>query len=651
MVAFGARQWRRIAAIAVAAIVSASPHCATAIGLGTVTQQSALGQSLRVVVPVTLGDNEEVPPDCFRIASGTGTADGVPEILFGRVNVERSAAGTTLVVTSSRPVQDPVVRLTLQAGCETSVRREYTLFMDPPAIETPIVAAEPSAREVLGLRPPEPAPSAARRAAKPPAQSRTPAVAAARSARAAATSSDTGAPDKEAPAKARAAPRTTLRPPPSRESAAGARLSVSSGAPGTLPGALATEADRERARQERANQMEAETAVLRQRIVELSAMVERMQAELRAQEAAAQAAKAGEAAKTPADAVKTTTDAGKASEGVGAVAPDAPKPLAPDASAIDATKAAAAPAKMEAPARVPSWWEQNALLIGTIVGLPLLIAAGLLWKRRRDAWMDDSWRTHTAPIRPDTLSRASQLRNTAAGLVPPAGRTVSPAMNREMEDRVPPRDAVDALAVSELSHVTEEARVFMALGHNDRAIEVLLDHIRRLPRSMPAAWLMLLDLYHEQGDRAEFRKLADTFHAHFNVRAPVWDEFADGGPVTGGIEKFPAIEKQVVALWRKPDCRPYLERLLYDNREGRRSGFPLATYSDILLLLQVLDAPEDVDIDEDLVAAGKLEARPEAASRAAARKPMPPEPAPRPAQQPIRFEIEAPQDTTDRKRH
>jgi hypothetical protein len=191
----------------------------------------------------------------------------------------------------------------------------------------------------------------------------------------------------------------------------------------------------------------------------------------------------------------------------------------------------------------------------------------------------------------------------------------------------------------------------MALGHNDRAIEVLLDHIRRLPRSMPAAWLMLLDLYHQQGDRAEFRKLADTFHAHFNVRAPVWDEFADGGPVTGGIESFRRSRN------RSSHCGASRTAALTSSdfsttiaRVGA-SGFPLATYSDILLLLQVLDAPEDVDIDEDLVAAGKLEARPEAASRAAARKPMPPEPAPRPAQQPIRFEIEAPQDTTDRKRH
>ena len=117
------------------------------------------------------------------------------------------------------------------------------------------------------------------------------------------------------------------------------------------------------------------------------------------------------------------------------------------------------------------------------------------------------------------------------------------------------------------------------------------------------------------------------------------------------LRRIPGLERQLVALWRQPGCRPYLEGLLYDNREGRRNGFPLATYSDILLLLQVLDAPPEVDIDEDLVAAGKLEGRPKAKTAAAesARKPMPPDPSAPPAQQPIRFEIEPP-DGSERER-
>ena len=239
------------------------------------------------------------------------------------------------------------------------------------------------------------------------------------------------------------------------------------------------------------------------------------------------------------------------------------------------------------------------------------------------------------------------LRNPSAGLALARPEHDRAGRRQGRRQRIPTRDAVDALAVSELSHVTEEARVFMALGHNDRAIEVLHDHIRRLPRSMPAAWLMLLDLYHATGKRPEFRKLAEDFHAHFNVQAPLWEAFAaDEVRRPAASKAFPHIEQQVVELWRKPGCRAYLERLLYDNREGRRNGFPLSTYADILLLLQVLDAPAEVDIDGDLAAAGKLDAeaagdsrRRRGAAPSRARRPMPPEPrgfAPDAAAHPLR---------------
>jgi hypothetical protein len=122
---------------------------------------------------------------------------------------------------------------------------------------------------------------------------------------------------------------------------------------------------------------------------------------------------------------------------------------------------------------------------------------------------------------------------------------------------------------------------------------------------MPAAWLMLLDLYRTSGRRQEFRRLAEEFHLHCNVQAPLWKGF--GSSDEGGLETFPHILRQVSSIWRQPGCREYLEGLLYDNREGRRVGFPLVAYGEVLLLLQILDAPPPVDIDSDLVNAGKLE--------------------------------------------
>ena len=236
-----------------------------------------------------------------------------PELLFGRVNVERSSAGTNLVITNPRPVNDPVVRLTIQAGCESAVRREYTLFMDPPAVEVPVVAAEAAPREAAVA--PRPAPAARE-------------------------------------------PRRPVRP-----------------------------------------------------------------------------------------AVRSSTRA-------------------------------------------------------------------------------------VASSGPESVS-------TVASKGPPAD------------------PAVDALAVSELSHATEEARVFVALGHPERAIEALQEHLRRHPRSMPAAWLMLLGL--SSRDRKP-RGISSTRRGF--SRALQCADRTCGKPLTsdsagtGRPRRFPHVEAQVVELWRSRDAAP-----------------------------------------------------------------------------------------------
>jgi len=168
---------------------------------------------------------------------------------------------------------------------------------------------------------------------------------------------------------------------------------------------------------------------------------------------------------------------------------------------------------------------------------------------------------------------------------------------------------------------------------------------------MPAAWLMLLDLYHASGRRKEFRHLAEEFHVHCNVQAPLWEGFRSGEYEEGGLETLPHILREVTRIWRQAGCRKYLERLLYDNREGRRMGFPIAAYGDILLLLQILEAPPPVDIDSDLVNDGRLDpiAKPAPPSKDPGNAPRPVEPvrtaragvadaAQRPTQRPLDLE-------------
>jgi len=532
---------------------------AAAVGLGPVTQQSALGQSLRVVIPLVADAGEDLAAECFKLASAEREADGIPQVIFGRVSLERSPSGAQLVVTHPRPVNDPVVRLTVQAGCDPGVRREYTLFMDPLPIDAPLLPAEPGARG--DAEPPR------QPATRPPARR---ADIVARGVGGTGTAKAPPEPRKAAPPKPRAAPRSaTKRPPPKPSEQPRLKLATAPPQPSAEAGrGPASEARQAQAKQELANAIEAETVVLQQRIAELSATIEQLQQELKASEIADRAT--AEAAKAP--------------------PPPAPAPEPPPPAA---------------------WWEANWPLLAMIIGLPLLIAGGLLWKRRQEAAARGAdWhaaRVSAARTVAETAQReAPALRSAAAGVTQSRAEPVPPPARKTATAPPVSADIASALAVSELLHVTEEARVYVALGHPERAIDVLNEHLKRSPKSMPAAWLMLLDLYHANGRRPEFRRLAQDFHAHCNVQTPLWEGFSASRARDAGLEAFPHVLRQVVALWRKPEGRAYLERLLNDNRDGRRTGFPLGAYSDILMLLQISSAPPAIDIDSDLAKAGKL---------------------------------------------
>jgi hypothetical protein len=255
------------------------------------------------------------------------------------------------------------------------------------------------------------------------------------------------------------------------------------------------------------------------------------------------------------------------------------------------------------------WLEANGTLVALIVALALVLAGGLLWQRRRNALHAGAW-----PIRGISASRFEPT--SILGEVSPAPRAPTNEAARKPDATRQTGKGASALAVSELSQITEEARVYVALGHADRAMDVLREHVRVAPRSMPAAWLMLLDLYHAHGRRQEFRQLAQEFHLRANVQAPTWESYAVGEHDATGLDAYPHVAKRIIGLWRLPECREYLEQLLYDNRDGQRSGFSLTAYGDILTLLQILDAPV-VDIDSDLAEEDKLRAAWSAAAKEA----------------------------------
>lgn len=84
------------------------------------------------------------------------------------------------------------------------------------------------------------------------------------------------------------------------------------------------------------------------------------------------------------------------------------------------------------------------------------------------------------------------------------------------------------LVVEERSHIgsaVEEAAIFFASGSDDQALATLKAYLAEHPKETNAQpWLMLLELYQQQREKALFEELALEFVMRFERSAPSWVE-------------------------------------------------------------------------------------------------------------------------------
>ena len=159
------------------------PGLATAAALGDATVRSALGQPLDIDIPIAALSAVEADSLIVRPAPASAYAnaeiDYTPLLRSLRVFVEKRGEQMIVRVSSGLPVNDPFVRLLVEMGTSGSrTIREYTLLIDPPAIEAPDKAAQvnpPAASEsqqapMAGTVAPTERPVAAPAEAKSPAQ-------------------------------------------------------------------------------------------------------------------------------------------------------------------------------------------------------------------------------------------------------------------------------------------------------------------------------------------------------------------------------------------------------------------------------------------------------------------------------------------------
>nr|WP_315486548.1 hypothetical protein [uncultured Undibacterium sp.] len=143
-----------------------------------------------------------------------------------------------------------------------------------------------------------------------------------------------------------------------------------------------------------------------------------------------------------------------------------------------------------------------------------------------------------------------------------------------------------SVKVEEISDVTQEAEFWISMNDPQRAIEILSAQEKIEHPDSPVPWLFLLDLYRTVKDKDKYDQLRDRFIIFFNANIPEFETDLSQVEVRH-LEDFSHLVQRICEGWNSQEIIPYLESLLIDDREGKRAGFDLPVYRDILMLLGI----------------------------------------------------------------
>ncbi|MBB1599225.1 hypothetical protein A9977_04120 [Variovorax sp. UMC13] len=573
-----------------------------------------VGRPLDLVIPVTLAEGDSRDALCAEVELMQGST----RVDDRRVTVSAGAGATPgtvrLHVRSSVPVDEPVLQLTVRAGCQMNSSRQYVLLADMPSdvgvvgsAETAVARALPSVgarSESLGgtrsgasssswasdadsgtAAPPAPAP---RERVRPPAPR--PAVARNRTV-------DAG--EARRPVQRAAAPRRAV---------ASAKPPVVAAAAPAAPAVAAVPAPQPTASGARLQLEGLEPTSVRNPAAVASAPVAGASAAAPPAQGASAPAAVDAAAAVPSEELQRANERLQSLE---ATLKTLREQSAQNQRMLMEMRSELAEAR-------DSRYANPLVYLLVLLLLIALVALALLYRLVRNggdrpAWWgdaplkDDGGPSNFAPeaieppaaaaavhgvpdadARPAALAAASAA---SASIAEPVVHNVhfDDTVPQSLEQAEPPARYVNT---EELFDVQQQSDFFVSLGQHDQAIAVLSEHIADNPETSALAYLDLLRIYHSLERREDYARVAGEFERAFNAEVPVFEHFAEAG---NGLEHYREALARIEAHWPGPDTLGLIEELVF-RKPGARGGdesFDLAAYRELLLLYSV--AKEVID--------------------------------------------------------
>lgn len=567
---------RRVFHVLLCAFGLAVSSQVSAIGLGELRGQAALGDRLKLRVDLLGVGKPLLDASCFRLIRPKG--GDLPWLRQADLAVQQGST-PYLEITSNAPLREPVIQIAVAVGCGQDLNREYTLLASP------------------------------RFAADPEQESDVPVVKLQKTQTAQRLKPSVGGRSKEAKAT-KALPRearvTPDSPMPSATNSAlpgGDRLLLSSGVVAGDPALALTDVLAPLA-------PDSETLVAQREMLRLEfRMLMALQEQATNQLEAAEKLRAMESTlgelKAKADGlVQQTENVPSAGVPPGQVQPSPQSPQEDDSLFSD--------------------WVLYGLLLGVVLGG----AGWLLWKRRRadddgdyplphaGQVISGEYEGHAVVPRADEGEAEVDLPVDAAVGGPLPVDVELDGGARAIQDTPVGKAAAMAgaadslLSISattvdehfEANPVMELADIMLSFGRVKGAAQALQEYIDNNPQEALQPWIRLMDVYRMAGMRDEFEAVSRNLNQNFNVEVQRWEaaqavDLDLDSPVPEaedsalrkpqGLEDMPRIMATVAALWQEGDVVGYLYQLLRDNRGGQRLGFALPVVEEILFLIEL----------------------------------------------------------------
>ena len=572
----------------------------SAIGLGELHGQPALGERLRLEV-ILLGAEKQFPdPACFRLVQPVNVGD-LPWLKQAVISVRKSTP-PVLEIRSELPLREPILQLAVQMTCGVEVSREYMLLASPRIDADPPLAESPSVREANAALP---LPASRRGSPRALAERAEPAPVL---------------------KPRRIAKRPVAAPLPDRV------LLASGGDVGEPSLRLATSIFS--SGDVAANAAEAQREILRLEFHMLMLLNEQVSTQM------ATAEKLRNMEGTLGELQERTTEFAQRVGSSDSPAASSPaenfdKPIAQRIAAAPSIKPPPVPLReVEMSSSGLSEWSLYGVLLGALLG----VGGWLGWRNYRerkhadievldfdDASSDLAVDAKRSDEHEELGGVDLHVEPSVMGAIMEVDLPLDGGLNQVEDIRTPdvsPPLASDTLnsigAVTvdeylEANPVMELADIMLSFGRVKGAAQALQEYIDSNPQEALQPWIRLMDVYRMADMRAEFETVAENLNKNFNVEVQQWDaaESLSGEVAVDlllddpdasalalrpeSLEDMPRIMSMICDLWPQGDVIGYLYQLLSDNRGGQRVGFALPVVEEILFLIELKDTSNRVE--------------------------------------------------------